>query len=139
MDNHEGINNSELTGSEPETANPDSAQGGDYAGSSILARLRLVELHRQNSLAELNSTRAILGTISADLAVAEAHLAEALRERLAGCPANIDEVAKYSDSIDLILRLAKQLAQLTQVDHKIAKREEQAAECADPKRRRNSR
>lgn len=107
----------------------DADSGRASADPGLAARLRLAEAHRQNACRATNTTRAVLGSVAADLADIESHVAAALLVQLKSQLADLNALAENREAIDLLLRLAKQLVQLTQVDQQVARREEVPAEA----------
>jgi len=59
--------------------------------------------------------------VCADLSEVEANLGEALRHEFAAGPLSIEVIERNRGAIDLILRLSKQITQITQVDMQFTK------------------
>lgn len=96
----------------------------EFSSPGIGDRMQRIHDHRVGAYYDPRTTKSLLGFVCADLLVVEAHLGEALRQELTAGPASIEVIEKNRSPIDLMLRLSKQVAQITQVDMQYTKMNE---------------
>jgi len=83
--------------------------------SRLADRLKRIDAHRTDGHGNPSRTAA-LRAISADLMEIEVHVAEAIRDAVVLTPMTCEAIEEYSPSIDLVLRLAKQISQVSQLE-----------------------
>ena len=107
----------EPTVSAPETgdANAESLRA-ERRNSRLNCRLKEIHDHRVDRRDFPTARTAVLRHISADLMDAEAFIAEALRYAMATTPVTLEDLDQYTPSIDLTIRLAKQITQTSQFE-----------------------
>jgi hypothetical protein len=114
-----------------ETSAPltDSTSDSPPTANSVLAarRHRISEL-REQTQTHSNSLVACLGAVNSDLFEIEANLSERLRAAFQADAFSPEEVNQDTRSIDLLLRLAKQITLLTKVERQCRKDADEAEE-----------
>lgn len=83
--------------------------------SRLADRLRCIDAHRTDGHDNPSRTAA-LRAVSADLMEIEVHVTEAIRGAVVITPMTCETIEEYSPSIDLVLRLAKQISQVSQLE-----------------------
>ena len=78
-------------------------------------RKRIVE-HRIEAQVNPNTTIAFLAGVNSDLLDCELDIAETLRQGLATGGNSLDVIERYAGLIDVVVRLSKQIAQITQLE-----------------------
>ena len=78
-------------------------------------RQRIFE-YRMDALGDSRPLHACLAGMNSDLLDFQLHVGEILRQTLATDGASLDEIERHSRSFDLMLRLSKQVAQITQLE-----------------------
>ncbi len=82
----------------------------------LVDRLRQIHEHRAGPHDNPNTLTAVLRNVDTDLMEIEAYVAKAIRDAVTVTPMTAENINEYSASIDLVIRLAKQIAQMTQLE-----------------------
>jgi hypothetical protein len=77
--------------------------------------------HRVEAQAEPNTLIACLAGVNSDLLDTELIVAERLREKLAASGGSLEAIERYRPLMDMMLRLSKQIMQLTQIEQRSRK------------------
>ncbi|HEX3655954.1 MAG TPA: hypothetical protein VHV55_09115 [Pirellulales bacterium] len=96
------------------------AEPGDCA---VDDRLRRIHDLRLEALDHPHPLAACLGGVNSDLMEMELYVRNALRRAIVAGDRTIDDVEQHSKSFDLLIRLAKQISVVSQLELRSAKRE----------------
>jgi hypothetical protein len=88
-------------------------------------RQRILD-HRAEAQDDTNTMRACLAGVNSDLLDCELHVGETLRHALARGGLSIDEIERNARLFELLVRLTKQVAQITQLEMRTRKDDTEA-------------
>jgi len=108
------------TTTRPEAADTPLADGEEQATAETVDpayadRRRRICQYRMESLENLNPLNACLAGVNSDLLDFELHLGEVLRQTIASGGASLDDIQRHSAAIDMLIRLSKQITQISQL------------------------
>ncbi len=86
-------------------------------------RFKHIDDYRVDTRNCATALTAALQDVGADLMEVEAHMAEAFRDAVQAEPLTIESLELYSPPIDLLIRLTKQIAQVSQLGMRSAKQD----------------
>lgn len=106
--------------------NPPTAERADahQPGRVFDSRRQRIEEHLAQSLACEAPLPAVLGAVGADLMHAELQVGEALKAALGTGPMSFGELDQYRGGITMLVKLAKTITQLAQLQGKLVPKEE---------------
>lgn len=109
---------------EPGTAEPVAAQEPPETipfDAAYTSRRQRIFDHRVEAQEEPNTMIACLAGVNSDLFDTELVIAETLRQGLTAGGGSLETIERHQSLIDLILRLSKQIAQVTQLEQRARK------------------
>ena len=135
-ENHLGNNSQQLVDetnetvssgtSVPDAADEQSPTAPTFDPAYESRRQRIFEL-RANAQAEIEPLAACLAGVNSDLFDLELNLGEQLRHAMASNPDSLEGIEQHARPIDMLLRVVKQIAQITQIGTRIQKPSQDAA------------
>jgi hypothetical protein len=114
-------------GERPQTGN-DSPQPAPNDGqmTEIAEQLRCIGEYRKSAHQEPQALLASLSSMTSNFLAIEVRLSCVVRSAMEG-PLTMDDVEAFSPPVDHLIRLAKQIAQLAQIQMKLSKIESSAS------------
>ena len=106
----------------------ESARAPDPADPTFCRQLQRIEEYRSEALDYTNNLHAAIGAANAGLLEVELHVATALRRALAAEAQTTETIAAHAPTIELQVRLLKQIPQLCNLEASLKKASEPAGE-----------
>lgn len=97
----------------------------ERAYASLDCRLGPINDYRVDTSDNPTKHAVALRAVSSDLMDYQAHLAEAIQDAVTDTPLSLMNLPEYVPSMDLAIRLAKQIAQFSQLEIRLAKPDKQ--------------
>ncbi len=113
----------------------DERPSGDDPTELREARRRRLDEYRKFALKEKNLLCANLAMANADLMETCLHLGEAINGRLSRNPGSLEQIQKVAPTIEMYLRVARQVDRLAQLDVQAPQTRKKAAARSKPKPR----